>query len=91
MEFRVSSLGFRVWGFRVEGSRVSDHPGGNPEANLKPISHRCYLQEVRFEWDMTKETIYLPLGCLQGGLGLRPGSARRRGAPAKWRGGEYRV
>ena len=43
------------------------HPGGNPGANLKSISHRCYLFEVAFVWELTKETIYLPLGCLQGG------------------------
>ena len=23
---------------------------------------------MAFEWELTKETIYLPLGCLQGGL-----------------------
>ena len=36
-------------------------------ANLKPISHRCYLFEVAFVWELTNETIVLPLGCLQGG------------------------
>ena len=45
----------------------SNHPGGNPWANLKSISHRCHLREVAFVWGLTKETIYLPLGCLQGG------------------------
>ena len=45
------------------------HPGGNPGANLESISHRSYLQEVAFEWVLTAETIYLPLGCLQGGTG----------------------
>ena len=45
---------------------ILPHPGGNPGANLESISHRCYLREVAFEWDLTKETIYLPLGCLQG-------------------------
>ena len=39
----------------------------NPGANLKSISHRCYIREVAFEWELTKETIYLPLDCLQGG------------------------
>jgi len=43
------------------------HPGGNPGANLRSISHRCYLFEVAFVWELTKETINLPLGCLQGG------------------------
>jgi len=42
-------------------------PGGNPGANLKSISHRCYLFEVACVWELTKETIHLPLGCLQGG------------------------
>ena len=41
------------------------HPGGTGE-NLKSISHRCYLFEVAFVWELTKETIELPLGCLQG-------------------------
>ena len=44
------------------------HPGGNPGANLKSISHRCNLFEVVFVWEWTNETIVLPLGCLQGGL-----------------------
>ena len=44
------------------------HPGGNPGANLQSISHRCYLRKVAFESELTKETIDLPLGCLQGGL-----------------------
>ena len=43
------------------------HPESNPGANLNSISHRCFLREVAFEWELTKETIYLPLGCLQGG------------------------
>ena len=47
--------------------RIDIHPGGNPGANLKSISHRCFLFEVAFLWELTKETIHLPLGCLQGG------------------------
>ena len=47
---------------------VNDHPAGNLGANLKSISCRCYLREVAFEWELTKETIYVPLGCLQSGL-----------------------
>ena len=42
-------------------------PGGNPGANPKSISHRCYLWEVAFKWRLNKETIDLPLGCLKGG------------------------
>ena len=37
-------------------------PAGN-----KSISHRCYLREAAFEWELPKQTIYLPLGCLQDG------------------------
>ena len=36
-------------------------------ANLRSISHRCRLFEVAFVWELTKETIHLPMGCLQGG------------------------
>ena len=43
------------------------HPGGNPGANLKSISHRCHPILEAFVWELTKETIHLPLGCLQGG------------------------
>ena len=45
------------------------HPGGNPEANLKSISHRCHPILVAFVRDLTKENIIWPLGCLQGGTG----------------------
>jgi len=50
----------------------TSHPGGNPGANLKSISHRCHLFEVAFVWEFTKETIVLPLVCLQGGVPPRP-------------------
>ena len=42
-------------------------PGVELRANLKSISHRCHLFEEAFVWELTKETIHLPLGCLQGG------------------------
>ena len=48
------------------------HPGGNRGANLEPITHRCYLSKVAFEWELTIKTIYLPLGCLQGGMRWNP-------------------
>ena len=44
------------------------HPGGNPWANLKSISNRCHPILVVFVWELTKETIILPLGCLYGGF-----------------------
>jgi len=40
---------------------------GNPGANLRSISHICHPILVTFVWELTKETIDLPLGCLQGG------------------------
>ena len=43
------------------------HPGVVLRANLKSISHRCYLREIAFEEELNKETIYLSLGCLEGG------------------------
>ena len=45
----------------------ASHPGGNLGANLKSFSHRCHLEEVAFVWELTKETINLPMGCLQDG------------------------
>ena len=59
------------------------HPGGNLVANLKSISHRCHPILVAFVWELTKETICLPLGCLQGGDRPRPGW--RRSPPSRWR------
>ena len=47
--------------------RSSHHPGSNPGENLKSISHRCHPILVAFVWELSKETIHLPLGCLQGG------------------------
>jgi len=47
------------------------HPGVELRANLKSISHRCHLFEVAFLWQLTRETIHLPLGCLQGGAARR--------------------
>jgi len=62
------------------------HSGGNPGANLKSISHICHPILVAFVWALTKETIDLPLGCLQGGsasgrLLVDPQRERREGAP----------
>jgi len=56
---------------RLESNKEESRPGGNPGANLQSISHRCYLREEAFEWKLTKDTIYLPLGCLQGGRDLK--------------------
>ena len=62
----------------INENRILHHPGGNPGANLKSISHRCHLFEAAFVWELTKETIVMPLGCLQGGINenriLHPGA-----------------
>jgi len=50
------------------------HPGVELRANLKSISHSCHLFEVVFVWELTKETIDLPLGCLQGGMSFQSAS-----------------
>ena len=34
--------------------------------SLKSLSYRCQLIEVAFLWEVTKETIHLPMGCFQG-------------------------
>ena len=46
------------------------HQVPHPGANRQSTSHRCHLFEVAFVWVLTKETIHLPLGCLQGGCFL---------------------
>ena len=43
------------------------HPGVELRANLESISKRCYLFEVAFVWELSEETIHLPLIRLQGG------------------------
>ena len=44
------------------------HPGDNTGVNLESIYHRCHPILVALIWELTDETIHLPLGCLQGGL-----------------------
>ena len=54
---------------------------------VESISHTCYLQEVAFEWKLTKETIYLPRGCLQGGSSASssaPSSASSLASGSAW-------
>ena len=53
---------------------VVNHPGGNPGENIKSDSHRCYLREVAFVWELTKETIHLPLR-VSGNAKLLPSAA----------------
>ena len=71
---RVQGAGCRVQGAgcRVQAPRPAlmafSRPGVEWRANLKSISHRCHLCEVAFERRLTKETIHLPLGCLEGGV-----------------------
>ena len=56
----------------IEGTKtfvLHRRPGVALRANLKSIPHRCHLFEVAFVRELTEETIHLPLGCLQGGVG----------------------
>ena len=46
-------------------SHMKSHTGDKPEANLKSISHSCHPIMVAFVWELTEETIHLPLACLQ--------------------------
>jgi len=47
---------------------LSFPPWRQPRANLESISHRFHPILVAFAWELTIETIDLPLGCLQGGI-----------------------
>ena len=61
--------------YNVFGVFIGTHPGGNPGANLNSISHTCHLRvRVAFVGELTKETIYLPLGCVQIGEAWGEGS-----------------
>ena len=52
---------------------------------FKSISHRCYLFDAAFLWELTTEIVDLPLGCLQGGEGTRHSSAKRCNRKESWR------
>jgi len=49
------------------------HPEVELRANPESNSYRCHLFEVASVWELTKETIYLSLGCLQGGTSVENG------------------
>ena len=49
------------------------HPGVDLRVNLRSISHRYRLFKVAFVRGLTKQTIHLPLGCLQGSIGVPEG------------------
>ena len=63
---------------------IVSHPGRNPGANLKSISHGCHPILVAFVWKLTKETIHLPLGCLQGGVEREPLKREPRAPFLSW-------
>ena len=44
------------------------YPGVDLRANFNSISYRFHLFEVALLWELTIETIHLPLECDQGGL-----------------------
>ena len=52
---------------QILSQRIIILPGCNPGANLKSISHTCHPILWAFVWELTKQSINLPLGCLQGG------------------------
>ena len=64
---------------------LANQPGVELRANLKSISHRCHLVEVAFVGELTKETIHLPLVCLQGGTVVKKIS-RAAGVKRTYRG-----
>ena len=49
---------YAPWMIAAGGDVDRDNPG----ANLKSISHRCHPILVAFVWELTRETIDLPLG-----------------------------
>ena len=57
------------------------HPGGNPEANLETISPGYHPILVAIVWELTKEIINLPPGCVQGGCAHPAHTASRFGDP----------
>ena len=59
--------------------RIPIHPGGDPGAILKSISRRCHPILVAFVWGLAQETIILPLGYFQGGVGCRLSSLSEQG------------
>ena len=67
----------------TESQRLKNHPGGNPWAKLKSISFRCYLVEVAFEWELTKETINFAPGLPPGRIEERvPGKSGTSSMPS---------
>ena len=70
---------------RLPGRQLADHlhrgegvsrPGVELGTNLQSICHRCQPIRVACVWELTKETIHLPLGCLQDGLESRDFGSR---------------
>ena len=51
----------------MEREDEDDHPGGDPGANLKSIAHRCHPILVAFAWELSNDTINLPLVYLHRG------------------------
>ena len=71
------------WEALKESEEEMEALQGELRANLKSTSHRCHLFEVAFVWELTEETIHLPLSCLQGGP--RPLIPTQQDAPdARW-------
>ena len=53
MPWRAALATSTISEFTTKQCVIANHPGGNPGANLKSISHRYYLQDVAFERELT--------------------------------------
>ena len=63
------------------------HPGGNPGANRRSISHRSYLFNAAFVWELTKTTMRFAPGLPPGRLHqlIHASAARLRISTVFWR------
>ena len=71
--FKGDGVGLRVEGhhspaFTDAYSKVKFTLEATQGKTLRPISHRYHPILVSFVWELTTETIDLPMGCLQGGV-----------------------
>ena len=60
--WRRSTLDLCRGGQRSLAKGTCIHPGGNPGANLESISPRCHPILMACTWELTEETLDLPLG-----------------------------
>ena len=90
-EIRLDQLARKLVSGMPAGSAVRGHSGGNRGGNLRSIAHRCHLIRVASVWALTKETIDMPLGCLQGGLSFTSSDLVRSGLGFRVQGFRFRA